>query len=119
MSLVAAVAIGVGLAVGAVAPASALGTRSAVCEGSSQRTFAGVSNSARAYTQETAGISGTGACGDSKVRASYVLYSGSPVYWTSWKTGSNFAEQKPGNIMVGGQHEVTAASWGAAYRLVT
>lgn len=119
LSVLGAITIGVGLGVSAAAPASALGTRSAVCDNRTYRTFAAVSNTARAYTQESPGTAGSGYCGDSKVRASYKLYSGSPVYWTSWKTGSDFAEQKPGNIMVGGEHQVTSATWGSTYRLAT
>ncbi len=110
-----AVALGIALAVAGVLPAQALGSRSAVCDNDADRTFLGVSNTARAYTQETAGWLVAGDCGSSQVRASYKTYSGSPVYWTSWKTGSNFAEAKPGNIMVGGEHKVTAPTWGSVY----
>lgn len=106
----AALVIGLALSTVPVTAASALGTRTAICDTSSNRVFTGVSNTARAYTQETAGTNGAGSCGSSMVRASYRTYSGSPLYWTTWKTGSDFAEAKPGNTMVGGDHKVTAPS---------
>lgn len=101
------------LVVAGAASASALGSYSGVCNTSTNRTVSGYSNSGGASTAETSAPNSSGGdCGDSGVRASYTLYSGSSVYWTAWKYGSNAATTNPGNIIGGAQHKVTAPSWG-------
>lgn len=93
--------------------ALALGSYSGVCNTSTNRTVSGYSNGGGASTAETSAPNSSGGdCGDSGVRASYTLYSGSAVYWTAWKYGANTATTNPGNIIGGAQHKVTSPSWG-------
>ena len=56
--------------------------------------------------QGTGGYTTSGGnCGTQSVRVGYKTYSGSPVYWTSWKTGQTYISYNPGNTIVGGQHK--------------
>ena len=64
--------------------------------GTSTSTYASTSKNGNPY------------CGDAGVRALYTTYSGSPVYYTSWKYGSTYVYSSPGNTVVGGQHDVTS-----------
>lgn len=47
-------------------------------------------------------------CGAVGARAIYRLYPGSPIYYAGWSYGSYQATSSPGNIILGGNHRVTA-----------
>lgn len=107
----AAAVLAVALTLSVTPAASALGVKSHQCHYYG-RTFAGSSSSGGATTAETPPPSGpAGDCGNSGVRAFYRLYSGSPIYSTAWKYGSNYASIDPGNIIIGGKHAVTASTY--------
>lgn len=93
-------AVALGFVLAAAGPSSALGTTNRDCTGDMQ---------AIGYSSLKNGgfTTSAGYCGKHKARLFYILYTGSPTYYTGWVYSNSTAfVTNPGNIVRGGNHGV-------------
>lgn len=82
-------------------PAQALGNDAWLC--GRDQPWIGLSQTGKANTKEATGIN----CGNVGVSVGYIVYQGSPTYWTSWKWSSTTVTTTVSNKVVSGAHRVT------------
>ena len=95
--------LGVLLVLAPVPPASATGGSTWDCDNGQWNSFYMGYSKAGSDTYATTSDIGSD-CGSLKVKESYRIYPGGPVYWTGWVAGEGFVRVDPGNIGATGAH---------------